>query len=108
MCLRCHLGLSDKNIHTQMKNIKVDQLEKCNTCAISHFIIAASGYNGEEVRNVSIEVLENYRYWLKNNPECVLDDSLSLNNLDTKIKNIKKKSINLHSIPELCTYLSEL
>ena len=108
MCLKCHLGLSDINILNQMKNIETNQFAKCNSTAISHFIIAASGFNGEEVRNVSIQVLENYYNWLKINPEYILNDNLSLKYLEMIIKKIQTDSVEHHNRDKILYYLNDL
>tara|TARA_Y100000996_G_C22021950_1_gene437139 strand:+ start:107 stop:439 length:333 start_codon:yes stop_codon:yes gene_type:complete len=108
MCLKCHLGLSDSNILNQMKNIETHQFTECNSTSISHFIIAASGFNGKEVRKISIQVLENYYNWLKVNPEYILNDNLSLKHIEMIIKKIHTNSVEHHDQDQILYYLNDL
>ena len=60
MCLKCHLGLSDSIVCSEMQE-ELDNgtinFNIYNSTSISHIIIACSGYNGLEVRNKAIKVL---------------------------------------------------
>ena len=80
MCLQCHLGLSVEQVSTQLhEQLDTPGYIKYNSTSISHFIIAASGYNGLDVRNNAITLLNNYNDWLILNPNCILHDSYLLN-----------------------------
>ena len=76
MCLKCHLGLSDETVSSSLQeqlDKDTDDYPKYNSTSISHFIIAASGYNGLDVRNKAIILLQKYNDWLTLNPNNILD-----------------------------------
>ena len=111
MCLKCHLGLSDDNISSQLQeqlDKSTPDFEKYNTTAISHFIIAASGYNGIKVRNEAITLLNQYNDWLKVNPNHILHQSLSPQYLTSKIEKIQNNHVDHHAKESLGAYFSNI
>ena len=70
MCLSCHSGICDDEVKQQLVTFLNDtniehKFEKCNTTAINHLFIAASGYNGDECKNVAIKILNEFICWYK-------------------------------------------
>ena len=109
MCLKCHLGLSDEMISSQLQeqlDKDTNDYPKYNSTSISHLIIAASGYNGINVRNKSITLLEQYNTWLHSNPNYILHQSLSPQYLTPMIEKIKNNNINHHAVDSLENYLT--
>tara|TARA_Y100000996_G_C22105622_1_gene471714 strand:+ start:134 stop:472 length:339 start_codon:yes stop_codon:yes gene_type:complete len=109
MCLKCHLGLSDELVSSQLQeqlDKDIPDFTKYNSTSISHFIIASSGFNGIDVRNKSITLLEQYNTWLHSNPNYILHQSLSPQYLTPMIEKIKNNNINHHAVDSLENYLT--
>ena len=108
MCLKCHLGLSDEMISSQLQeqlDKDTNDYPKYNSTSISHFIIAASGYNGLDVRNNAITLLNKYNEWLTSNPKYILHQSLSPQHLIPMIEKIKNNQINHKTTDSVEKYL---
>ena len=78
MCIQCHMNLSDEELLEQLSEITYQDMDNLNETSISHFIIAASGFNGPVVRVKAKKVLFLVAEWLKKN----------------KISNISNQEIN--------------
>ena len=62
MCLDCHTSLSDEKIKNDLNT--AGHFSVFNSTSISHIIIASTGYNGNDVRNIGINLLSNYNKFL--------------------------------------------
>ena len=70
MCIKCHQGIPDDQVLQMVKQSLIDpHFEKWNDTSISHLAIGATGYNGEEVRELSNRLINNYITWKNNNPD---------------------------------------
>ncbi|MFW9928858.1 MAG: hypothetical protein ACFFD1_05680 [Candidatus Thorarchaeota archaeon] len=65
MCLLCHINLSDIEIFEQINSSTLEEFKLWNSTSLNHMLIASSGYNGDEVRNIAIRVLSEYFDWLQ-------------------------------------------
>lgn len=65
MCLYCYINLSDVEIFEQINSSTSEEFKLWNSCSLNHMLIASSGYNGDEVRNIAIRVLSEYFNWLQ-------------------------------------------
>ena len=65
MCIRCHSNLSDDYVYNDLYNTLHNNpnYEIFNSTSISHLHIAALNYNGEKVKKIAIELLENFSNW---------------------------------------------
>ena len=92
MCIKCHSCLSNNIILKHLKE-ELDNGEKnfpiYNSTSINHIIISASGYNGCDIRNKAITLLNKYNEWLKLNPDLEELSSQYLMHIIEKIKNNK-------------------
>ena len=96
MCLKCHLGLSDSIVCSEMRE-ELDNgtinFNIYNSTSICHIIIACSGYNGLGVRNKAIKVLENYYKWVILNPKYIINDKLSRSETKPKPQKVVEKKM---------------
>ena len=106
MCIKCHSSLSNEIILTDLIK-ELDSGEKnfpiYNSTSISHIIISASGYNGCDIINKAITLLNKYNEWLILNPSYILHESLSSQYLIPMIERIKKNKIS-HNDTDLEEY----
>ena len=107
MCIKCHSSLSNELILKHLKE-ELDSGAKnfslYNSTSISHLIISASGYNGCDIRNKAITLLNKYNEWLILNPSYILEESLSSQYLMPMIERIKNNKID-HNDTDLEDYL---
>ena len=111
MCIKCHIGLSDSIVCSNMQD-EIDNGSKnfniYNSTSISHIIIAASGFNGLNIRGKAIKLLENYKNWLFLNPKYVLNNDLTPNKIKILIEKIKNNKVKYHDSEKLEKYLNNL
>ena len=84
MCIQCHSNLSDHMVCDQITeqiNAGSKYYHLYNSTSISHFLIAAGGYNGPEVKKKAEILLKKYINWLKENPRFIINQSLTPENL---------------------------
>lgn len=96
MCLQCHSGLSDEFVLKDLKKaLEQKNYDIFNKTSICHILYAAVNYNGEEVKEVGIQLLEEYNMWSKQNNELcfgfnlegILEKIKELNYSPEEIKN---------------------
>ena len=59
MCYYCHINLNNEDLNDLLDNIKTYNL---NNILITSLILCASGFNGKEIREKSLNELDNYNY----------------------------------------------
>jgi hypothetical protein len=65
MCWTCHQGLSDENIENQLSEIiRNPEFNIWNDCALNHFLIVGTGYNGKSNQIKANKLLDMYRWHL--------------------------------------------
>lgn len=94
MCLTCHLGLTDEKVLNDLSGSSNFSL--WNQTSIGHLVIAATGFNGEEVRSTALDHLTGYDAWKSGNP------------LTSIIDNLKKSMIPHRNTEMLHKYLENL
>ncbi len=58
MCWNCHQGFPDNVILQQFQKSLINpKFEQWNTTSVNHTVIAGTGHNGLEVRNIALEIL---------------------------------------------------
>ena len=109
MCLKCHLEMKNDNILHQLNNINIDDFSSLNSCSIDHLLIAASGFNGNNIRKVSLKLLDEYLIWIETNKAKV---PINLTNLKMSIKYVNKNKISNETkcdiVSNLITYLHDM
>tara|TARA_Y100000782_G_C10043407_1_gene206307 strand:- start:252 stop:638 length:387 start_codon:yes stop_codon:yes gene_type:complete len=63
MCFECHMNLQDNTIMKQISIADENTFHLWNSTSISHLLIASSGFNGIDVRNVALKILSDYYKW---------------------------------------------
>ena len=110
MCIKCHSSISNNIISKHLQEAldsDGNDFLIYNSTSISHIIISASGFNGCDIRNKGIKLLNKYNEWLKSNPNYILEESLSPKCLTKIIERINNKKLNQNS-NELENYLTNL
>jgi hypothetical protein len=113
MCLQCHRGISDEHILQELNSLidnkfDTNEFKLINSTSISHFIIAASGYNGTNIKNLSIKVLEKYNNWLMLNSNKTINTNLSYDKILNIISYLKHNSTESYNLDNLVNYLNKL
>ena len=113
MCLQCHEHLSDDTVYEQLAGVYSDSFDnseftRINSTSVSHFIIAASGYNGTKVRDISIKVIDKYKNWLNSNLDKILNDDLTPKNIENKLNYLKENSIESCDRDTIINYINKL
>jgi len=101
--------MKNDNILHQLNNINIDDFSTLNSNSINNLLIAASGYNGNNIRNISLKLLDEYLIWTEKNKVNV---SIELTNLKMKIKYVNKNIINNKDkcdvVSNLITYFHDM
>ena len=82
MCIYCEQSFTDEQIFQELSNSINNNLDIYDNITLRILIIFCSGHRGEQNRNVSIQILENYNKWLSDNPNQLLSDIFSNENID--------------------------
>ena len=71
MCLKCHLGAygNSERILPELVGFTDADFAKINSTSLSHFTIAATGYNGIEARNAAMGIIARFLVQVRTNPE---------------------------------------
>lgn len=67
MCLECHFSFNEDNILHELNNVNINSFSNLNSDDIYQLLISASGFNGDNIRNIAIELLEEYYAWTELN-----------------------------------------
>ena len=97
------------NILHELNNININDFSKVTSENIDNLFISASGYNGNNIRKISLKLLDEYLMWTETNKEKV---PIKLTNLKMKIKYVNKNKINNKNkcdvVVNLITYLYDM
>ena len=87
MCIKCHSGLNNESVYNDLNNaLNNESYDVFNKTSICHILYGSLNYNGEDVKKISIELLENYDIWASQyNPEKF---GFNLTNLIKQIKTL--------------------
>lgn len=76
MCIQCHMGITDEEITTQLREtIQNPRFDEWNTTSVSHAAIAGTGHNGEEARELGLELLLKFIEWRRTKPDGYMPES---------------------------------
>lgn len=76
MCFQGHMGLTDEQITRQLRvSLDDPRFDKWNTTSVSHAAIAATGHNGEEARELGLELLNKFIEWRRTKPDGYMPES---------------------------------
>ena len=95
MCWKCHQFISNEDINQQIKEgLEKKDFNYYNTTSINHIIIVASGYNGDENKQLAIQLLEEFSIFLTTKPKNYipingLEPMFTKEYLDNIIKSFK-------------------
>jgi len=71
MCLKCHRGLSNETLLSQLKEaLDASDFHMWNGTSIQHLLIAFSGVNGREVQDISEQLIVKYLEWTDKARDC--------------------------------------
>ena len=105
MCLDCHLGLKDNTILEQISDTEVNNFHVWNSTSINHLLIAASGFNGINVRNVALKILSDYYKWCDKNSDRHI---IPIETLLQRIEYVLNNTTEHHNKNNLLTYLQNM
>lgn len=95
MCFSCHDEITNEELLKSFyeilePNYDISKFNIYNSTSLNHLFIAASGFNGNIIKEKSIQVLEKYNDWLKNNSSEEISSDFNYTNLKQIIYNLKK------------------
>lgn len=102
MCIKCHNNMSDVEIQKNLEGTNSSNFDLFNMTSIVHLIFSSSGYNGEENRRLSINLLIKYYNWNINNHKTLI----SSENLDKIVNYLQNNKITGKNETELLDYIS--
>ena len=87
MCIYCYSGLDNEYIYNDFKNaLNNKSYDLFNKTSICHILYGALNYNGESVKKIAIQLLEEYDIWaIENNP---LKFGFNLTNMIEELKKL--------------------
>ena len=100
--------MSDLEIYTQLCNSVNDDFEKYDSINISYLMIYASGFNGRQVRERSVQILDKYSQWISDNPDYRISNLFTNENIDKIIQYINNHELNDKDENKLLDYLDNI
>ena len=105
MCFECHMGLKDNTIMEQISTSDENTFHLWNSTSISHLLIASSGFNGIDVRNVALKILSDYYKWCNKNSDRHV---IPIETLSQRIEYVLNNTTEHHNKNNLITYLQNM
>ena len=108
MCIYCEQSISDNEIFSGLYNSINDDFERYDDITLRFLIIFGSGHRGGENRDISIKIFENYNKWLFDNPNQLLSDLFTNENIDKILLYLNNHELTDNNENKLIDYIDNI